>query len=104
MIKKSLETRNNIQKEHLDNFSLSKFSKIFKNLEKETKEEINNSKKTLNVLSKSYKFNFKVKELRKFKKYKTVVIIGMGGSILGAESLYNFFKFKIKKNFISLTT
>tara|TARA_A100001015_G_scaffold272629_1_gene327381 strand:+ start:845 stop:2062 length:1218 start_codon:yes stop_codon:yes gene_type:complete len=99
VIKKSLETRNNIQKEHLDNFSLSKFSKIFKNLEKETKEEINNSKKTLNVLSKSYKFNFKVKELRKFKKYKTVVIIGMGGSILGAESLYNFFKFKIKKKF-----
>jgi len=29
-----------------------------------------------------------------FKKYKTIVIIGMGGSILGAKAIYSFLKHK----------
>ena len=37
------------------------------------------------------------KDLDKFKKFKTISIIGMGGSILGAESIYQFLKDKIKK-------
>ena len=38
----------------------------------------------------------------KFKKYKTIVIIGMGGSILGAKAIYSFLKHKIKKKLIFL--
>ena len=35
--------------------------------------------------------------VKKFYKYKNIVIIGMGGSILGTKSIYSFFKKKIKK-------
>ncbi len=43
------------------------------------------------------KYNF---DIKKFKKFKTIVIIGMGGSILGTKAIYSFLKHKIKKNFI----
>ena len=51
------------------------------------------------LFDKNYNFSIKIKDLKKFKKFKTVVIIGMGGSILGSEAIYNCLKFKIKKNF-----
>ena len=50
------------------------------------------------MLNKKFHFNFKQKELTQFKKYKNIIIIGMGGSILGAETIYQFLKKKIKKN------
>jgi glucose-6-phosphate isomerase len=50
-------------------------------------------------LNKSYKDSYLKKDLKKFNKYSDVVLIGMGGSILGARSIYNFLKHKIKKNF-----
>ena len=50
-------------------------------------------------LNKSYKDSYLKKDLKKFTKYSDVVLIGMGGSILGARSIYNFLKHKIKKNF-----
>ena len=45
------------------------------------------------------KFNKKYSNL---KKYKTIVIIGMGGSILGTKAIYSFLKYKIKKKVIFL--
>ncbi len=45
------------------------------------------------------KFDEKYKN---FKKFKTIVIIGMGGSILGSKAIYSFLKHKIKKKFIFL--
>ncbi len=57
----------------------------------------NNS--VLESLSPSYKNNYSKKIIRRFKKYSHVKIIGMGGSILGTESIYSFLKNKIKKNF-----
>ena len=50
------------------------------------------------MLNKKFHYNFKQKELGQFKKYKNIIIIGMGGSILGAETIYQFLKKKIKKN------
>ena len=73
-----------------------KFSKIINNI-------FNNLKKTKDIfhsLSDTFKFNFKLKDLNKFKKFNTVVIIGMGGSILGSEAIYYFLENKIKKNFL----
>ena len=58
---------------------------------------MNSSRETLNILSKNFKFNFKPKQLKIFKKYKTIALIGMGGSILGAEAVKNFFEKKVKK-------
>ena len=70
-----------------------KFDKIYTNL----KREIKNKNKTLNVLDDKFKLNFRLKDLSKYKKFKTIVIIGMGGSILGANAIYDFFRFTIKK-------
>ena len=53
----------------------------------------------MNVLSKNFKFNFSTKDLNKFKKFKKIAIVGMGGSILGANSIYKLFQSKIKKDF-----
>ncbi len=51
-------------------------------------------------LSAHKKNNFNFNKIKKFRKFKTVVIIGMGGSILGSKALYTFLRHKIKKNFI----
>ncbi|MDB9738919.1 glucose-6-phosphate isomerase [Candidatus Pelagibacter sp.] len=53
----------------------------------------------LESLSPNYKSSYSKKTILKFKKYNYVKIIGMGGSILGSESIYHFLKNKIKKNF-----
>ena len=46
------------------------------------------------------KYNFSGKDLRYFSKFKTIILIGMGGSILGTKSIYYFLEKKIKKKFI----
>ena len=61
--------------------------------------DIDTPKNSFHTLGKKFKFNFKIKDLKKFKKFKSVVIIGMGGSILGAEAINQFLRYKIKKNF-----
>ena len=52
----------------------------------------------LTSFEKSYEFDFSINTIKKFSKYKNIIIIGMGGSILGTKSIYSFFKKKIKKN------
>ena len=63
---------------------------------------IDDKKDFFYLLSKKFRLNFKYPELKKFKKYKSVVLIGMGGSALGAEAIYSFYKARIKKKFIFL--
>ena len=53
----------------------------------------------LESLSPNYKNSYSKKTILKFKKYNYIKIIGMGGSILGCESIYYFLKNRIKKNF-----
>ena len=64
---------------------------------------LDNKKDTFHPFSKKFIFNFKNSELKKFNKYKSVILIGIGGSVLGAEAIYTFCNNKIKKNFIFLT-
>ena len=54
----------------------------------------------IHSLSKKYKNNFNKKEINKYKKSSNYRIIGMGGSSLGAQAIYDFLKKKIKKNFL----
>ena len=86
----SKKNKKKFQKKSFDNFN-----KLITNINK----DISNSSKTLNILDTKFKFNFNLKDLRRFKKFNTVAIIGMGGSILGAAAIYDFLKFKIKKKF-----
>ena len=52
----------------------------------------------LEPYKKNYSFDFSTTTIKKFSKYKNIIIIGMGGSILGVKSIYSFFQKKIKKN------
>ena len=103
MIKSSQIIYNNcIEKEFFNFKDNKKINKKFTNILNNITFNLNNSKSVFSSLSKKFKFNFKTKDLKQFKKFKTVVIIGMGGSILGSEAIYFFLKKKIKKNFIFL--
>ncbi len=73
-----------------------KIQKIFENLKKNLS---NKNDRLLLSLTENYKYSFNTNHLKKYKKYKLYNLIGMGGSILGAEAIYSFLKFKIKKNF-----
>ena len=77
------------------NFKIQKKSlKIKKKLEKFIAE--NNS--IAQSLKRNYQDFFKKKGLKKYKSFKNIRVIGMGGSSLGTEAIYDFLKYKIKKN------
>ena len=83
------------------NISFKNF-KIKKNNEK-IKKDLNiilkKKNSVLESLSTSYKNSYNKKTILKFKKHSHIKVIGMGGSILGTETIYHFLKKKIKKNF-----
>ena len=54
----------------------------------------------LNSLTKKFQYSYQKKIVKSFQNYSEVNIVGMGGSILGTEAIYDFLKHKIKKNFI----
>jgi len=68
---------------------------------KKIKDEIMEDK---NNLFKSFlpnsKYSFNFQSIKKFNNFRTVVVIGMGGSILGTKAIYSFLKYKIKKKFV----
>ena len=53
-------------------------------------------------MSKDFQLNFTSLEINSYKKFNNIVLVGMGGSILGAKAIYGFLKNKIKKNFFFL--
>ena len=82
-----------------------KFKNFSQKINIKTKKKINNilkreliiSSSLLNSFNKSYKYSFKKESLKKYKKFQIINLIGMGGSILGTEAIYDFLSFKIKK-------
>ena len=95
MKKKEIIYKNSIQKKHL-NLNLNKrlnkdYSTVFKGILKNLDISLN----TLHILSDKFHYNFIKTDINKFKKFQRIVIIGMGGSILGSQAIYYFFK---KKN------
>ena len=73
------------------NQNLKKTKKIYKNF----KLDLDSFKIPLmQSYEKNYNFSFSKKIVKKFSKYKNIVIIGMGGSILGAKAIYS----KLGKN------
>ena len=77
--------------------SLKKFSSKFEKELKKINSNIKNPSHFFHLLNSDYNFNFDIKDLKKFKKFNTIAIIGMGGSILGAKAIYYFLRKKIKK-------
>ena len=70
------------------------------NLRQELISIIKNKNQVIESLSKSYKNNYNKKQLNKYKKYSDYRVIGMGGSTLGTQTIYDFLKNKIKKKFL----
>ena len=60
----------------------------------------NNS--VISSLNKRYKNSFNLKILKKYKKFSNFRVVGMGGSTLGTQAIYDFLKYKIKKSFFFL--
>ena len=56
--------------------------------------------KILQSLSNNYSDSYTKKSLSKYKNFKNIRIIGMGGSSLGTRAIYSFLKHKIKKKLI----
>ena len=83
--------------------------KNFNNKNKQlNKKKLNNFIKFKNLIEKypllksltnNYNYSFQKKNLLNFKKYDEYNLIGMGGSILGAQAIYDFLSHKIKKKF-----
>ena len=58
-----------------------------------------NKSQIIESLSSNYRDSFEKKNINKYKNTKNFRLIGMGGSTLGTQAIYNFLKHKIKKKF-----
>tara|TARA_B100000965_G_C19576702_1_gene751638 strand:+ start:264 stop:1412 length:1149 start_codon:yes stop_codon:yes gene_type:complete len=54
----------------------------------------------LKSLSSKYVNNYRIRNIKKIVGKNKIRLIGMGGSILGAQAIYNFLKDRVKKEFI----
>ena len=78
------------------NFNIKKFKKFqsFKN------EKWFKKIRLIESLKPNYKYSYTKDQVKKISKNKNFRLIGMGGSTLGIEAIYQFLKHKIKKKFI----
>lgn len=76
------------------NFLNIKKNKIIK---KDLSNLLKNQPQLFETLKPNYKYSYSKKIISKYKKFSNIRIIGMGGSVLGAEAIYHFLKNKVKK-------
>ena len=79
------------------NFKFKKKIKDIKKVNLILKKELIISSSLLNSFTPDYKYSYKKSIIKKYKNFKNINLIGMGGSILGTEAIYDFLKLKIKK-------
>ena len=79
------------------NFKIKKKSNLVKNFFFSLLEKRN---EVINSLSKEYKNSFNKKAINKYKKVANYRIIGMGGSTLGTQAIYDFLNHKIRSKFV----
>jgi len=78
------------------NFKNFKLKSVNLKIKKELFSILNNKNEVLLSLGQNYKINF---NLNKYKNFKNIRVIAMGGSTLGTQTIYDFLKHKIKKKF-----
>ena len=81
-------------------FKNFKLDKKTINTKKILTELLKEDNKILQSLSNNYSDSYTKKSLLKYKNFKNIRIIGMGGSSLGTRAIYSFLKHKIKKKLI----
>ena len=89
MLTKNIKFKNFLTKKNYSN-------KLNKKLKKILKED----HKILSPLSPGFEYSYTKKQISKFKNYNLIKIIGMGGSILGTQAIYDFLKEKAKKKIV----
>ena len=97
MKNKNLIFKNNLRYFNREKYDSRQVLRYLPNAFLKFKNNLCNTQKTEYVLDKKFNFSFSFSELRKFKRFQTIAIIGMGGSILGIEAIYKFLEKKIKK-------
>ena len=70
-----------------------------KKIKKDLIDLINKNSPIIQSLSKNYKDKFNKSFLNKIKKNKNYRLLGMGGSTLGSQAIYQFFENTVKNNF-----
>ena len=78
-------------------FKNFKVSKKTSNTKKLLTKLLKEDNKIIHSLDKNYKDSYSKKRLSKYKNFKNIRIIGMGGSSLGTRAIYSFLNHKIKK-------
>ena len=96
-MKKNIDHRNYLKTSFL---MKKKLINIYNKILEEINTNLDKTKDTFHVLSDKLEFNYNDTSLKKFRKFNTIVLIGMGGSILGSKAIFNFLKHQIKKNHI----
>ena len=81
-------------------FKNFKLNKKTLNTKKILSKLLKEDNKILQSLSANYSDSYTKKSLSKYKNFKNIRIIGMGGSSLGTRAIYSFLKHKIKKKLI----
>tara|TARA_B100000787_G_scaffold137121_1_gene105971 strand:- start:1125 stop:2276 length:1152 start_codon:yes stop_codon:yes gene_type:complete len=69
-------------------------------IKKDLQNLLKNQPPIFETLKSTYKYSYSKKTISKYKKFTNIRVIGMGGSILGTEAIYNFLNKKIKKKLI----
>ena len=81
------------------NFKNFYLKKNNQNIKKDLKKLLKENNVILNSLSTNYKNSYSKNVILKIKNYKNIRVIGMGGSILGTEAIFDFLKPITKKDF-----
>ena len=82
------------------NFTSFKKKAKTSSVKKELEIILKENNQVIKSLSRNYKNSFNKKQIKKYKKILNYRVIGMGGSTLGTQAIYDFLKDKIKKNFL----
>ena len=88
---KNISYKNSIQKKYLSQNKSKSLNSSFEIIIKKILFSFNIFEDAFHTLSKNFIFSFNKKKLYRFKKYKTIVIIGMGDHF-GSEAIYDFLK------------
>ena len=81
-------------------FKNFKFKKNTLRIKKKLKKLLKENNEVIKSLKKSYKNSYNRKLVNKYHKDLNYRVIGMGGSTLGTQAIYDFLGKKIKKNFL----
>jgi len=99
-VSKNIYLKNSVNQSYFNKTIYTKDQKKLNKIINDIYTSLDTKKDSFHSLSKKFNFNFKHSQLIKFNNYKSVILIGMGGSTLGAKALYSFFKNEIKKKWI----